>query len=269
MMENKNQKAIVLMPIVPMRGEASHRSEMITQCLFGDLLNVLEEEGEWCKIKAEFDSYEGFVEKKQIVYLNDLELEDLQNKKWGTINTPFAMIFRSDTKSSIVIPAGSQLPLNGRLQIKDVAFTYSPTIVQVPEKNENEEIFRQDIVEFALDFVGAPYLWGGKTLFGLDCSGFAQSVYRTRGINLLRDASMQATQGEDIGFIELAKSGDLVFFGEPEGNITHVGIYMGEGYIVHASGCVRIDKVDNMGIYVEATKEYTHKLRSIKNIVNL
>ena len=126
---------------------------------------------------------------------------------------------------------------------------------------------KKHLVETALLYLNAPYLWGGKTPFGIDCSGFTQMVYKLNGHRLKRDASQQATQGEALSFIEESEPGDLAFFDNAEGAITHVGIIMKDHYIIHAHGKVRIDRIDHTGIFNYEKRTHTHKLRVIKRIV--
>jgi cell wall-associated NlpC family hydrolase len=116
-------------------------------------------------------------------------------------------------------------------------------------------------------YLNAPYLWGGKTPFGIDCSGFTQMVYKLNGYHLKRDASQQATEGEPLSFIEESEPGDLAFFDNEEGKIIHVGIIMDNNYIIHSSGKVRIDRLDHLGIYNAETNRHTHKLRVIKKMI--
>ena len=126
---------------------------------------------------------------------------------------------------------------------------------------------KSDLVKTAFMYLNAPYLWGGKTPFGIDCSGFTQMVYKLNGYSLLRDASQQATQGEALSFIEESEAGDLAFFDNDEGVITHVGIIMEDNYIIHSSGKVRIDRLDHLGIFNPDTQRHTHKLRVIKKYI--
>jgi len=116
-------------------------------------------------------------------------------------------------------------------------------------------------------FLNAPYLWGGRNLLGIDCSGFTQIVYKINGIPLDRDASQQALQGQTLSFIEESEAGDLAFFDDTEGNITHVGLLLEDHHIIHASGCVRIDRIDQSGIFNSETQSHTHKLRFIKKMI--
>ena len=126
---------------------------------------------------------------------------------------------------------------------------------------------KSELVKTAFMYLNAPYLWGGKSPFGIDCSGFTQMIYKLNGYHLLRDASQQATQGEPLSFIEESEPGDLAFFDNDEGNIIHVGIMMENNYIIHASGKVRIDRLDHLGIYNADVNRHTHKLRVIKKII--
>tara|TARA_R100001480_G_scaffold124070_2_gene122503 strand:- start:76 stop:594 length:519 start_codon:yes stop_codon:yes gene_type:complete len=131
----------------------------------------------------------------------------------------------------------------------------------------SEKFPKEHIIETALIYLNTPYLWGGKTPFGIDCSGFTQMVYKLNGYKLKRDASEQATQGEALSFIEESEPGDLAFFDNNEGAITHVGIIMKDNYIIHAHGKVRIDRIDHSGIFNYDVRAHTHKLRVIKRII--
>ena len=131
----------------------------------------------------------------------------------------------------------------------------------------NKTLAKEFLLKTAFMYLNAPYLWGGKTPFGIDCSGFTQMVYKLCGHKLFREAKQQATQGEVLSFIEESEPGDLAFFDNNEGVITHVGIIMKDNYIIHAHGKVRIDRIDHSGIYNVDSKRHTHKLRVIKKII--
>lgn len=256
------------LPVVPIRKEPSHRSEMVSQLLFGEIFSIIYSENDWVKISTLHDNYQGFVDLKQVFFLNSEEYEQLHYGKWGITKSPISIIIKNDSQNGTIIPAGSNLPNNGKISFGKTSFSYSPSIVSQNDNTQSEDSFREEIIKTALKFINAPYLWGGRTCFGIDCSGFSQLILKINGISILRDASQQQTQGQHVGFIDEAKSGDLLFFGQTEELITHVGIYMGEGYIIHASGSVRIDKVDHFGIFNTDHQSYTHSLRAIKNIIS-
>jgi cell wall-associated NlpC family hydrolase len=168
---------------------------------------------------------------------------------------------------------GSSLPhLNElRFQVGNKVFFYDglvseirlqDTFTNLPHSPEN----KQQLVGDAMLYLNAPYLWGGRTPFGIDCSGFVQMVYKLQGLKLLRDASQQATQGEVISLLAEAEQGDLAFFDDEEGNITHVGMIIDSQRIIHCSGRVQIDNLDHEGIFNVRLQKYTHKLRLIKRI---
>jgi len=110
-------------------------------------------------------------------------------------------------------------------------------------------------------------LWGGRSPFGIDCSGFTQMVYKLCGMPLKRDAWMQAEQGQDIHLLDETQPGDLAFFDNEEGRIIHVGILTTKNRIIHASGKVRLDSIDHQGIFNSETKRYTHNLRLLKRLI--
>jgi cell wall-associated NlpC family hydrolase len=152
-------------------------------------------------------------------------------------------------------------------EIHDPVFTQcnKKFVVTREDLNENKIEFG-DLVHFSKKFLGAPYLWGGRSPFGIDCSGLVQILFKIKGIALKRDAWQQAEAGKQVSFIEESVPGDLVFFDNDEGKIIHVGMIYQSGHIIHASGEVRIDKIDNYGIYNQETGKYTHKTRIIKRV---
>ena len=123
------------------------------------------------------------------------------------------------------------------------------------------------MLEFAMRFLRAPYLWGGRTPVGIDCSGFTQLIYKSIGIQIPRDASQQVELGQPLDFASEGQIGDLAFFQNEEGRIVHVGMVCAPGKIIHASGQVRIDKLDDTGIFNCDTGKYSHQLRIIKRIL--
>ena len=240
--------------IAPVRLEPSDSSEMVTQVLYGELMKVLESRKKWSRIRLAFDGYEGWIDNKQFQTIDKNEYEKLITVPPVYASDLVDFVTTQDNQL-LTVPMGSSLHVSEFLQ----HYFEGHTITGVQDKS--------NLVETALLFLNAPYLWGGKTPFGIDCSGFTQMVYKLNGYELLRDASMQAGQGEPLSFIEESEPGDLVFFDNAEGQIIHVGIIMGDNYIIHAHGKVRIDRLDHSGIYNTETRSHTHKLRVIKKII--
>jgi hypothetical protein len=248
------QYGICNLGIVPIRIEPSDTCEMVTQALYGDYFKILEQRKKWSRIRFAFDKYEGWIDNKQYLEIEELNYKELSAS--GIKLSKDLIEFVSDESNNLYpIPVGSEL--NG-LVILNNSFDGSLLTSKSGKAN---------IVDTSIQYLNAPYLWGGKTPFGIDCSGFTQMVYKLCGYKLYRDASQQATQGEALSFIEESEPGDLAFFDNAEGNITHVGIIMEDNYIIHAHGKVRIDRLDHSGIYNIDKKIHTHKLRVIKKIV--
>ncbi|MBA6155465.1 C40 family peptidase [Tenacibaculum sp. S7007] len=247
--------------IVPLRLEPTDTSEMVNQVVFGEHFEVLEKTKKWSKIRLAFDNYEGFIDNKQY---EDISEKDYQGLSLETKNYAGELIdFITDNNNNLTtIPLGAKLPfLKGNsIQINNTSYLYEGKVC-------NQQLPKSTIVETAFLFLNVPYLWGGKSPFGIDCSGFTQTVYKLCGYNLLRDAKEQATQGEVLSFIEESEPGDLAFFDNEEGVITHVGIIMNDYNIIHAHGKVRIDKLDHSGIYNVDTNQHSHKLRVIKRFI--
>ena len=227
---------------------------MVTQVLYGDFFKVLEQRKKWSRIRLAYDKYEGWIDNKQYAEIEEQQYKDLLNLD---INLSRDLIeYISDSSNNLYpIPLGSDL--NG-LQLLDHKFDGN----RLTSKSE-----KSNIIETSFLYLNAPYLWGGKTPFGIDCSGFTQMVYKLNGYKLLRDASQQATQGVALSFIEESEPGDLAFFDNSEGDIIHVGIIMENNYIIHAHGKVRIDRLDHSGIYNVDKNTHTHRLRVIKKII--
>ncbi|MEZ4857732.1 MAG: C40 family peptidase [Flavobacteriaceae bacterium] len=240
--------------IVPLRFETSDKSEMVSQVLYGELFKVLEVQKKWSKIRLEFDQYEGWIDNKQycLISKEDFDILKVTPPRYTSDLLDFLA-----TKEMILLttPIGSNIAHAAFLE-----HTFEGRFISEIQPKTH-------ITETALLYLNSPYLWGGKTPFGIDCSGFTQMVYKINGYSLLRDASQQATQGEALSFIEESEPGDLAFFDNNEGAIIHVGIIMKDNYIIHAHGKVRIDRLDHSGIYNVEEKKYTHKLRVIKKII--
>ncbi|MCO5934483.1 C40 family peptidase [Mucilaginibacter sp. RB4R14] len=241
--------------VVPLRAEPNDRSEMVSQVLFGEAFEILEWKDKWVQITTAYDNYTGWIDRLQFVMLGHLAYKRL-------VQTPPPVTFSAVTQAwKIIDNTVIHLPAGASLAFLEGTTSYIG--------NQKFEIIgtigdTNSILNIAQSFLNAPYLWGGRTHFGIDCSGFTQVVYKLRGIALKRDASQQAEQGELVESVLKAKPGDLAFFNNPEGRITHVGIIMGGGKIIHASGKVKIDSIDTEGIYSEELKRHTHRLKVVK-----
>ena len=258
------QYAINLNTVLPIRAEASEKSEMVTQLLFGEFCEVMEENGSFIKIRNNNDNYIGWADKKMISEISEDEYLKLQKQAIFRTLVPVADTFCLSNKTIYRLSAGSQLPFfdheKSTFTISNKTFQIHPSFVcYLPEPNGG------NIIAAAMLFQNAPYLWGGKSIFGIDCSGFTQTVFSICGYSIPRDASMQAKEGMKINSLEEAKPSDIVFF-EKNSQITHVGILLSGNRIIHASGSVRIDSIDQKGIFNQEIKEYTHSLSIIKRI---
>ncbi|KIO51388.1 C40 family peptidase [Flavobacterium hibernum] len=245
--------------IVPVRSEPSDRSEIVTQLLFGEHIEILERQNQWARIKIQYDDYEGWVDSKQYQIISEANY-NLLSKEAIILNADLIDYITAPDNLLLPIPLGASLSFlnNSEINISNFDFEGTKTSGIKP---------KSALINTAFMYLNAPYLWGGKTPFGIDCSGFTQMVYKLNGYKLHRDASQQAREGEPLSFIEESEVGDLAFFDNDEGNITHVGIIMDNNYIIHASGKVRIDRLDHLGIYNPETNKHTHKLRVIKKII--
>ena len=238
--------------IVPVRIVDSDKSEMINQLIYGDIIEILEEKERWVKIKSVFDDYIGWIDNKQYFKIDNNITLDLDQPVYSVDLVEF---IENDNNELVTITIGSDISnislMNHNFDGKSIS----------GKKNRNS------IVNTALSFLNAPYLWGGKTPFGIDCSGFTQMVYKMNGYKLFRDAKDQANQGKTLSFIEESEAGDLAFFNNDQGDIIHVGIILENNHIIHASGKVRIDRIDHSGIYNNELNKHTHSLRYIKRII--
>jgi len=245
--------------IIPLRAEASDRSEIVSQVLFGEHFEVLEQYKQWSHIRLQYDQYEGWIDTKQYQVISESNYKQLSSDV-VILNADLIEYILGPSNLLIPIPLGSSLSFLNNPEINSTHLDFEGAKTSGIKS-------KSSLLNSAFMYLNAPYLWGGKTPFGIDCSGFTQMVYKLNGYKLLRDASQQATQGEALSFIEESEPGDLAFFDNEEGNITHVGIIMENNYIIHASGKVRIDRLDHLGIYNAETNKHTHKLRVIKKII--
>ncbi|MCK9311137.1 MAG: C40 family peptidase [Bacteroidales bacterium] len=269
---------ICTQPLLPLRSDSSEQSEMTSQLLFGELFEVLEEHGSWSKIRNLSDDYQGWCTTKMLQILPFPFFETLKKKAPFFTNALLsACLKQGESEPRLFLPAGSRLYF---LDEKSKFFPIWKTRLSGEDKPEKEywsinpdflgytgKTSAQEIVRTAKLFMNAPYLWGGKSILGIDCSGFTQLVYSIVGIKLPRDARDQAVQGKTVSSLFEAEPGDLAFFSNAEGRVVHVGILLDQNRILHASGNVHIDSIDSEGIYSEVQGKHTHFLFSVKRIL--
>lgn len=249
---------ICSLSFIAVRKEPSYRSEMVTQLVFGDEYEILGYEKRWAKIRITFDGYEGFIAINQLhkVSENYYEAYRIQPR---TYSSELIAHLKSTYESTSVL-LGSILPFynNGHVRIGHKVLNIDVKPIRFS---------KVDIIPLAMKFMNAPYLWGGKTPMGVDCSGFVQQVYKMCGINLQRDAYQQAEQGFEVA-PDNYMPGDLCFFrGPEEERVTHVGIMIKNFAVLHASGQVKINSLDSTGIFDVSRGDYSHILTSIRRVI--
>ncbi len=245
--------------VVPLRADPSDRSEIITQLLFGECFEILEEQTKWTKIKCLWDDYEGWVDVKQ--YITPIEEKDALASLRSQVQIDrIAEVDMNNSTSFLSIASTINIEMLTKY-IPNAKLRFTGRSVEMGAKA------LESITKLALNWLNTPYLWGGRSIFGIDCSGLTQNVFKMHGLRLKRDAYQQAEQGTLVNFVEEAQPGDLAFFDNEEENIIHVGIVLENQQIIHASGQVRIDRLDHQGIFNVDTKKYSHKLRIIKRMI--
>ena len=230
--------------VIPIRKEGSHTSEMVSQLLCNDLYEVLGEKHGWYLIKTDEDRYEGWIQGIQHHEITEQEYLRLKATPYYIVDQP------------VLEHHGRWLSLGTKL--------FEPTSGSMTPP---EHFVPALMIEFAQKFLDAPYLWGGRSIFGIDCSGFVQLCARAAGKLLPRDASQQILEGDLVYFLPEIQPGDLAFFGNEDGKIVHVGMMLNNEQIIHASGKVRIDYIDQTGIFNKERNEHTHRLQVIKRII--
>ncbi|MBR3711544.1 MAG: C40 family peptidase [Bacteroidales bacterium] len=229
--------------VIPIRREGSHTSEMVSQLLYNEMYEVLDEKPGWKLIRTMSDHYEGWIQGIQHHEIGEQEVLALQAKESYIVDQPTITYKGKSLSIGTIVhePVAGSMTIPGR---------FVPAMM----------------IEFAQKLMDAPYLWGGRSIFGIDCSGFVQLCARAAGKLLPRDASEQVKEGELVYFLPEIQPGDLAFFGNEDGKIVHVGMMLDNERIIHASGKVRIDYLDQTGIFNKERNEHTHRLQVIKRI---
>jgi cell wall-associated NlpC family hydrolase len=252
--------AIVSVPAAPVRRKPNHRKEMVNQLLFGETVKVLKTKGDlWMKIRSLHDGYEGWMTNTMLEEADEI----IANMKPAYTTAPMLAEI-SIGNGSLTVPVGSSLPFykDGKGKLGNEEYSYAGLA-----NNRYGNLAAADTIkESAMAWLNAPYLWGGRTPLGVDCSGFVQVVYKQLGFDLPRDAWQQAKKGKKVIFFSEVQCGDLAFFGK-EKAITHVGILLGDGTVIHASGKVRVDAIDKKGIINAETGKRMISLKKVRRVV--
>ena len=251
--------------LIPVRKEPSEKSEMVTQVLFGEHFEIKEEMVGWSNVVLAYDGYEGWIDSKMITHIHLRTLKKLERKPYAVSGDIISLIPVNEDQNLMLV-AGSTLPV-WRPYLKEFTVNRDTYKSAGEVFYGNHKDLRGVVIKQALKYFNAPYLWGGRSPFGIDCSGFTQIIYKMVGLKIPRDSSQQVKLGRALSFVDEAEPGDLAFFDDEEGNIVHVGIIWKRNKIIHASGKVRIDNVDQFGIFNVDLKRYTHKMRVMKKII--
>jgi hypothetical protein len=247
--------------IAPLKKEPSHRSEQVNQLLFGEKAEVLEiNDNDWARIRLEWDGYEGWCKAGQLGLISAKEYR--KQTKFITSRHNDKLIFENDEQW---LPLGADLKglKGGKITIGSRAGKFKGKKTSI----KNLELNCDNVKEAAMQYLNAPYLWGGRSIAGIDCSGLTQMAFKLCGKTIPRDADQQAKEGETVDFLQHARCGDLAFFDNAEGRITHVGILLDTHTIIHAtdtSGRAVIDRIDQGGIVSTMLRKRTHSLRLVK-----
>jgi hypothetical protein len=249
--------AVIAVPAAPVRRKPRHQNEMVNQLLFGETVKILKTKGPlWIKISSLHDAYEGWLTRTLIE-----PLEEIQFKAMNQFVTTDMLGIISLNEKTMNIPLGSSLPgfANRIGKLGNLTYNFRGDYLKKDEQKPNAELVKQ----FTMRWLNAPYMWGGRTILGVDCSGFVQINYKMMGIDLPRDAWQQAQEGRPVKKLKDVQTGDLAFFDDKD-EIVHVGILLNNEQIIHASGKVRIDTIDKKGIINADTGKRTHQLEAIR-----
>lgn len=268
--------------VTPVRENPSEAAEQATQLLFGEVCEVIERRPSWIKVRNILDGQVGWVSSSMLTRTDSHSSLSVprypQTDSRAVITAPMAYATPMDGGTALLLTLGTRLPNydNGVFEVLGKQYRIDPSCVSIgaaalqegadnPQRND----MHSAIVAIAQSLLNTPYLWGGKNVMGLDCSGFTQVVYAAMGINLLRNAREQITQGELVPSLAEVQPGDLAFFDHQDRDpkatrITHVGLLLSPTEIIHCSGGrVHIDRIDANGIYLPSGT-MTHHLVQIK-----
>jgi hypothetical protein len=258
---------IVNQILAPLRNQNAETSEMVSQLLFGEIAIVLEKQENRLKVCNYADSYEGWIDRKMVEILDDNEIVRLLRQPKKVVRSAYAFAKNMDNVTEkMIFPGGAVIRfIDGKnvFKFQNACYIFENEGDLVDEMKPEGGI----VLDLAKQYLNAPYLWGGKSAFGVDCSGLVQLVFSICGIQLPRDASQQVDNGSIVNFLSEAQAGDLAFFENEDGRIIHVGILINNHSIIHASGRVKIDRIDNEGIFSSEKQDYSHRLRLIKRIL--
>ena len=253
------QFAICTVAAAPVRKEPSHRTEMINQLLFGETMEVVQQQEEWYQVRSLYDGYEGWLTWHMITEINETIIQSDKGYVASSLTNPVTA-----TDQLINAPMASSLTGFD----KETRLLWDEQLKYHGTYRKAGQLFDWDAFRKILHaWMNAPYLWGGRTYMGVDCSGFVQNVFKVMGVKLKRDAYQQAEQGSTIESLDSATCGDLAFFHNKDGKIIHVGILLNAQQIIHASGKVRIDTINKQGIFNREANRKTHELHSIRRVI--
>lgn len=255
---------------VPLRAEASERAEMVSQLIFGDAYQILDTVEGWHKIRTADCGYEGWLGYKYHHAVGEQQYQDYLAAEKTVLADMFLPVTETETQQCFPLFAGASIPVpdeHCRFCIGNAAFEILSLTEETLLRPHTIQDKRSTMLDFVSSWLRTPYLWGGRTPAGIDCSGFSQLAYKSIGMRIPRDASQQVELGTTVDFASEAKAGDLAFFQNAEGRIVHVGIVCDKNLIIHASGRVRIDPLDETGVFNAEEGKYTHHLRIIKSLL--
>ena len=254
--------AVCQVSLAPLRSHPAEKSEMVSQLLFGETVSVHETKDNWGHVTCTWDGVSGWADLKQLKRISDEEHNEYSREQAMSLSLVEGLMAADHF---IPLTLGAVLPsYDGlRCRLGNQSFQFSGSVITP----NNTPATGEWIVKIARRYLHAPYMWGGRSPFGIDAAGLVQMVFKMAGMQLLREPMHQVTQGRSIDFTEQCQAGDLAFFDNGKGDINHVGIVLPGCLLIHASGKVRIDKLDHFGLFNPELNRYTHQLRIVKRLI--